>query len=99
VLQSLSLPASLTVIPADVLRNLKSLTSPTFAPGSKLREIRRSSLGQIAFPSASLSQVDDSDFINSSSEEIRGDETSPHYFARGDFLIRPMTSAIGQIGL
>jgi hypothetical protein len=91
-LTSLSIPASLTVVSTDALRNMKNLTSLTFEPGTKLREIARDafprcpSLKSIFLP-ASLSKIDGSAFIDSSIEKIHVDEANPHYFVSGDFLI------------
>jgi hypothetical protein len=91
-LESLCIPASLTVLSDSALSDMILLKSLTFESGSKLREIHNSvawgctSLKLISLP-ASLSVIDASAFIGSSIEEIVIDSANPNYFVSGQFLI------------
>jgi hypothetical protein len=91
-LESLSLPASLTVLSEHALGAMPLLKSLTFESGSNLREIqncafsRCESLKSIFLP-ASLSTLSADTFLSSSIEEVVIDAANPRYFVSGRFLI------------
>jgi hypothetical protein len=90
--ESISVPASLEVVPARCFAYLIHLSSLTFEPGSKLREIQDSafanctSLQSISLP-ASLAVISGASFAESHIKSVVIDESNPHYFVSGDFLL------------
>jgi hypothetical protein len=91
-LKWICIPASVEVISDGCFADLRQLSSLTFEPGSKLREIRTSvffecdSLRSISLP-ASLSVLTGSAFIGSSIQEIHVDRANDHCFVSGESLI------------
>jgi hypothetical protein len=91
-LQSLSLPASVAVLSEHALSNVKSLSSLTFDPGSRLAKIEESAfsccpcLRSLSLP-ASLSAIEAKDFFGASIQHIAVDRANPYLFTAGDFLM------------
>jgi hypothetical protein len=92
-LESLCLPASLTVLSEDALFEMPFLKSLTFESGSRLREIQNSAFGHCQslkslFLPSSVTVLTGSAFLWSSITEIVIDAANPHYFISRRFLIK-----------
>jgi hypothetical protein len=91
-LESIHVPASVEILREKCFSGLDHLSSLTFEPGSKLREIENfafancRSLKSISLP-ASLAVIAVQSLTRCSIERIVIDEANPHYFVSGDFLV------------
>jgi hypothetical protein len=91
-LESISVPASVEVLGEYCFAGLTHLSSLTFEPGSKLRAIEHFafsscfSLRSISLP-ASLAVINGLSFDDSAIEKVFIDESNPHYFVSGDFVV------------